>query len=69
VGGGATITYGGSATNGTAAIVSSYPFPAQNLGATVSTPSQSQSWVAQAVVTRPVASGTATVNAKALCRS
>jgi hypothetical protein len=69
VGGGATITTGGLATNGDAAIVSSFPFPAANLGGTASTPSQSQSWVAQAVVTRAQASGTITVTAQALCRA
>jgi hypothetical protein len=64
VGGGGTITYTPPATNGDATLVLSYPFPASNLGGT-----NGGQWVAQAVVTRVHAGGTATVTAQALCRA
>jgi hypothetical protein len=63
VGGGGTIAYTGPATNGDAALVVSYPFPASNLSGT-----QGGSWVAQAVVTRVHAGGSITVTAHAYCR-
>jgi len=63
VGGGGTIAYTAPATNGDAALVVSYPFPASNLGGT-----NGGSWVAQAVVTRVHAGGSITVTAHAYCR-
>ena len=64
VGGGGSITYTPPAVNGDVTLVSSYPFPASNLGGTVN-----GQWVAQGVVTRVHAGGTATVTAQAFCRA
>jgi len=63
VGGGGTISYTAPAVNGDAALVSSFPFPASNLGGT-----NGGSWVTQAVVTRVHAGGSITATAHAYCR-
>jgi hypothetical protein len=63
VGGSTSLQYNAPAVNGDAAMVSSYPFPASNLGATTG-----GQWVGQAVVTKAVASGTVTLTVTGLCR-